>query len=122
MSTVVDYGQRLFALVRVVVDDSLVTKEDFFDFVHAQVRLYHDVVAVVFKTVGYNVLFEELDVVLDVQEVFEAQFFRLAVTVYTLNLDADGRVIVVAQDEALAFVWAEVRYLLSHCFLLTKHW
>ena len=72
MSTVVDYGQRLFALVRVVVDDSLVTKEDFFDFVHALVRQFHDVVAVVFKTVGLNVLFEELDVVLDVQEVFEA--------------------------------------------------
>ena len=72
MSTVVDYGQRVFALVRIVVDFSLVTKEDFFDFVNAQVRHFQDILAVVGKTVAFNLLFKELDIVLDVQEIFEA--------------------------------------------------
>ena len=72
MSTVVDNGQRPFALVRVIVDFSLVAKEDFLDFVHAQVRLLHDIKAIIGKAVALNHLFEELDVVLDVNEVFEA--------------------------------------------------
>ena len=108
MSTVVDYGQRVFALVRIVVDLSLVTKEDFFDFVHAQVRHFQDILAVVGKTVAFNLLFKELDVGLHVKEIFDAELFRVAVVVYSHI--ADGRVVKVAKDKALAFVWREVRH------------
>ena len=58
MPTVVDYGQRPFALVRVIVDFPLVAKEYLLDFVHAQVRLLHDIKAVIGKAVGLNLLFE----------------------------------------------------------------
>ena len=72
MSTVVDYGQRVFALVRIVVDLSLVTKEDFLDFVYAKVRHFQDILAVIGKTVAFNLLFKEFDIALDIWEIFEA--------------------------------------------------
>ena len=118
MSTIVDYGQRLFALGRVFANDLVVAQENLFDFVHTEVLLFHDIVAVVFKTVGLDLLFEELDVVLNMEEIFEAFLFRLAFIVDPL-FPADRRVIEVAKDEALSFVWAEVGH--SGFLLFAEH-
>ena len=118
MSTVVDYGQRLFVDIRVVVDDSLQAKEDLFGFGPADVRMLRDLKAVVSKAVGLNLFFEELDIVFHFEEITKAFLFRVAVTVDSFN-PADGRVVKVSYEKALPFVWAKVGHFGS--LLFTEH-
>ena len=95
MSTVVDYGQRLFVDIRVVVDDSLQAKEDLFGFGPADVRMLRDLKAVVSKAVGLNLFFEGLNIAFHFEEIAEAFLFRIAVIVDSLN-PSDRRVVKVA--------------------------
>ena len=106
MSTVVDNDERLFVGVHVVVDLVLIPHEDLFDFGEGEVLLLDDVHVLV-KAVLLDVPVENFHVILDFGEVCEAFFFGITLLVYSHK--SDGSVVVVAKDEAITFVWCEVR-------------
>ena len=105
MSTVVDDYERLLVEFHVVIDLSLVHHKDFFDFGHGEVRLLDDVHVLV-EAVLLDVSVENFHILLNFWEVSEAFFFWVSVPVD--SHEAYGSVVVVAENEAMTFIWREV--------------
>ena len=68
------------------------------------------------EAVSFNVLAEDLHVLLNFGKVCEAFLFGISVFVY--YYEADCSIVVIANDEALAFVWAEIGQAAFH---FTEH-
>ena len=117
MSTVVNYCQRLFVGFSVVIDRCLVSSKDLFDGVYAEVCHLSDVY-VLDEAISLDIPVEDFHVMLDCGEVYEAFFFGVSISVYAH--EADGRVVDIANDEALSSIWAEVGqagfYFAEHCW------
>ena len=125
VTAVVHDCQRLLAGVSVRIDLFLVPLKDLFDGGHTLIGLQNNVKVI--EAVSFNVFAEDLHVFQDCGEVCVAILFWLSVFVnYQVSgciysrAPSDGRIIIVAKNEALAFVWREVG-LLGHGFLLTEH-
>ena len=84
----------------------MVLTEQLFDGRCVEVLLLNDVDGI--ETVLLYVGAENFHVPLDFEEVCEALFFRVAI--FVLNCPADGRIVDVADDEALPSVRGEVRH------------
>ena len=113
VSAVVHYCQRLSVGVFVVIDLSLELIQDLFNFGHAEILLLNDF-RVFVKAVLLDVRFEEFYVLFDCGEVYEAKLFWVSIFVlYQVSsfvffgAPSDGRIVDVANDEALSSVWAE---------------
>ena len=83
----------------------MVHRKDLFDVVYAEVSFLNDI-EVGIEAVFLDVLAKDLHVLLNFGEVCKALLFRVSVLVS--SHETDSRVVDVAKDEALAFIWAEV--------------
>ena len=105
MSSVVHYCQCLFSGVTIFVDLTFEPSKNLFDGRNTEVLLQKNV-DVFLETVLLDVLTKDLYVIQDFWEVGKPLLDW--VSVFVCSRKADGRVVVVAKDEALSSVWGEV--------------
>ena len=105
VSTIVDNYERLFVGVHVAIDLGLIPHHDLFDFGHGEIRLLNDVHVLV-EAVLLDVSAENFHILLNFWEVSEAFLFWVSVPVD--SHEAYGSVVVVAENEAMTFIWREV--------------
>ena len=95
------------------------------DFCHVEVFLRKNIKIV--ESVVYNFISKELKVRLNVMEVLEAKLLWVTISVFYLFSgfvyfrESDGRVVKVAENEALTFVRGEGWKRPRHGFLLAEH-